>query len=434
MSRIRSRCLAGLAALALVAATAGCASGSSGSSGSGGTGGGAVTTPGVTSNEIVIGANIPLTGPAAATVAPIPAAMKAYFAYVNAHGGVYGRKIVFKPLDDAYDPSKTPAVIRQLVLQDHVFAIVGGLGTPTDASVLKFLTSNKVPDLFVGTGSMVFNQPSSYPYTFGSIPDYLIDGKTTAQYVKTSLPGKKVCVLTQDDDSGPSFLQGVQDILGASGLASHQSFEPTNTNLAPQIGAFKGAGCQVIISNTIAPFNALAIGTAAQAGLHAQWVLSSVGSDFPVLSALLKKAAGPLLSGVVGDNFAPLPGDASNSWVALWNKVSAQYDGNAPLTNSGEIGYMIGYLFVEALFKAGKDLTRQGMISAMQGGGWSSPGLGPVRFSATDHAGLSGLQLSKYENGQNVPFGPVYTGDDGSGPMTPVTTPAAPPPASGIPS
>jgi branched-chain amino acid transport system substrate-binding protein len=429
--RTRSRYLAGLAALALVAAAAGCASGPAGSTGSGGSA--AASTPGVTSDEIVVGANVPLSGPAAAYSA-IPAATKAYFAYVNAHGGVYGRKIVYKALDDGYDPAKTPSVTRQLVLQDHVFAIVGGIGTPTDASVLKFLTSNKVPDLFVGAGSSVFNQPSTYPYTFGSIPDYVIDGKVTAQYVKTTLPGKKVCLLTQDDDSGPSYLQGVQDILGPSGLASHEDYEPTNTNIAPQIGAFKGAGCQVIISNAISPFNALAIGTAAAAGLHAQWVLSTVGDDYSVLSTLLKQAAGPLLAGVVCDNFAPLTGDTSNPWIALWTKVAAQYNDNAPVTDVSEIGYMIGYMFTEALFKAGKDLTRPGIISAMQGGGWTSPGLGPLRFSATDHAGLGGLQLSRIEGGKPVLFGPVYTGDDGSGPVTPVTTPPPAPPASGIPS
>jgi branched-chain amino acid transport system substrate-binding protein len=433
MSPIKSRYLAGLAALALVAGAAGCASGSSGSSGSTGSGGAAASTPGVTSNQIVVGANVPLSGPAAA-YASIPAATKAYFDYVNAHGGVYGRKIVFKALDDAYDPSKTPTVIRQLVLQDHVFAIVGGIGTPTDASVLKFLTSNKVPDLFVGTGASVFNQPSVYPYTFGSIPDYTLDGKVTAQYAKTSLPGEKVCTFTQDDDSGPSYLQGVKAVLGPSGLASQQSYEPTNTNIAPEIGAFKGAGCQVILSNAIAPFNALGIAGAAQAGLHAQWVLSTAGNDYETMSALLKQAAGPLLNGVVADNFAPPASDTSNPWNELWTKVSAQYNASAPLTAASMIGYMIGYMFTEALFKAGKDLTRPGIINAMEDGGWTSPGLGPVRFSATDHAGLGGLQLAKIEGGKPVFFGPVYTGDDGSGPATVVTTSPPVPPASGIPS
>jgi ABC-type branched-subunit amino acid transport system substrate-binding protein len=434
MSRIKSRYLAGLAALALVASAVGCASGSSGSSGAGGSSGAAAaSTPGVTSNQIVVGANVPLSGPAAA-YASIPAATKAYFAYVNAHGGVYGRKIVYKALDDGYDPSKTPAVIRQLVLQDHVFAIVGGIGTPTDASVLKYLTSNKVPDLLVGTGASVFNQPSVYPYTFGSIPDYVLDGKVTAQYAKTSLPGEKVCAFTQDDDSGPSYLQGVQAILGPSGLASKQSYEPTNTNIAPAIGAFKGAGCQVILSNAIAPFNALAIAGAAQAGMHAQWVLSTVGNDYDTMAALLKQAAGPLLNGVVADNFAPVPGDTSNPWVALWAKISAKYNASAPVDAASMIGYMIGYMFTEALFKAGKDLTRPGIINAMQDGGWTSPGLGPLRFSATDHAGLGGLQLAKIEAGKPVFFGPVYTGDDGSGPATPVTSAPPVPPASGIPS
>jgi branched-chain amino acid transport system substrate-binding protein len=424
MVRLQTRYLAGLASLAVLASVVGCAS-ASGSSG-------AASTPGVTSKQILVGTTQPLSGPAASYSA-ISAATKAYFAYVNAHGGVYGRKINYKIVDDGYDPAKTPAATRQLVLQDHVFAILNGLGTPTHASVVGFLNQNKVPDLFVGTGSLEFNNPAKYPYTFGSLPDYVIDGKVLANYVKTSLPGKKVCFLGQGDDSGADALRGVQDILGASGVASHQMYDPLTPDVAPQISAFKGAGCQVVITMAIAPFNALAMGTAAQAGLHVQWVLGSTGDDVSVLSALLKTAAGPLLSGVVGTYFMPPVRDTSNPWVALFSKINTQYNGSAPMDNLTDYGYAVGYLFVEALMKAGKDLTRQGIVQAIEKGGFTGPGYGRMRFSATDHGGFSGLQLIKFEGGQPVPIGPVYTTNDGTGPVTKVTTPPSVPPASGIP-
>jgi hypothetical protein len=100
---------------------------------------------GVTPTEIVLGANYPLTGPAASYSA-IPKAIQAYFAYINDQGGVNGRKITFKTMDDAYDPSKTVAVIRQLVDQQKVFAVFNSLGTPTHSAVYDYLNEQKVPE------------------------------------------------------------------------------------------------------------------------------------------------------------------------------------------------------------------------------------------------------------------------------------------------
>ena len=118
-------------------------SGSSGSSSASGTSTGSSTAPltasapGITSTTITIGSHQPLTGPAAPGYSEIAPASTAYFDWVNAHGGVYGRKIVYKYLNDAYDPTTTTSVVRQLVLQDNVYAIFNGLGTPTHLAVVK---------------------------------------------------------------------------------------------------------------------------------------------------------------------------------------------------------------------------------------------------------------------------------------------------------
>src|SRR6266849_9167879 len=118
--RLRLPAIAAAVTASLVAA--GC--GSSSSSGSGGSGGGATASaPGITSTQILIGSHQPLTGPAAPGYSEIAPAANAYFQYVNAHGGVYGRKIVYKYLDDAYNPSQTVSVVHHLVLQNQVFAI-----------------------------------------------------------------------------------------------------------------------------------------------------------------------------------------------------------------------------------------------------------------------------------------------------------------------
>src|ERR1700748_3190804 len=121
---------------------AACSSGGrSSSSPEAGSSSGALTAsaPGITATTIPIGSHQPLTGPAAPGYSEIAPAANAYFAYVNAHGGVNGRKIVYKYLDHGYNPTKTASVVRQLVLQDNGYAMFGGLGTPTHLAAVSFL-------------------------------------------------------------------------------------------------------------------------------------------------------------------------------------------------------------------------------------------------------------------------------------------------------
>src|SRR6266446_2200653 len=107
--------------------------------------------PGITATSIKIGGTFPLTGPAS-LYKTIPAAEKAYFDYVNDHGGVNGRKIDFTILDDAYDPSKTVPLVQQLVEQNNVFAVYGSLGTAPGLATWGYLNDKKVPQVLLATG------------------------------------------------------------------------------------------------------------------------------------------------------------------------------------------------------------------------------------------------------------------------------------------
>ncbi len=158
--------------------------------------------------SILLGTTQPLTGPAAPGYSKISAAMTAYFKYANAQGGVNGRKITLKVLDDGYNPANTATTTRQLVLQDKVFALLGALGTPTHTAVLDFIKTNKVPDLFVSSGSRSWDQPAKYPTTFGWQPDYTVEGKILGDYVKKNFSGKKVCSFGQGDDFGTDGVAG----------------------------------------------------------------------------------------------------------------------------------------------------------------------------------------------------------------------------------
>src|SRR5256886_11154987 len=383
--------------------------------------------------EILFVPHQPLTGPAAAGYSKISAATKAYFAHVNANGGVNGRKITYKIMDDGYNPANTQQVVRQLVLQDKVFAILGGLGTPTHTGVLDFLNTNKVPDLFVASGSLSWNQPSKYPNTFGYNPDYTLEGKVLANYVQANFAGQKVCVFGQHDDFGADGLKGVQTVLGQSGVAHSETYDVTNTNVAPAIGALKAAGCGVTISFSVPGFTALALGTAAQIGFRTQWVVSNVGADYMTLSGLLKAAAPTLLQNLISTNYLPSVDDATNPVIALFRRLNDQQHRAAPFDGNVAYGFSVGYLFVQALLAAGKDLTRQSIVQAVEKGGVNGPGLAPLRARKADHSGYGGLQMGKVQGGKQLLFGPVYTTDDASGPVTQLSGTPAAPPANGIP-
>src|SRR5215471_17909141 len=172
--RLRVPAIAVVAAAAL--AVAACSSGSSSSSG-----------PGSSSSAGASNAALTASAPGYSEIAP---AANAYFSYVNANGGVNGRKIVYKYLDDGYNPTTTSSVVHQLVLQDNVYAIFNGLGTPTHLAAVSFLNAQKIPDVFVASGCNCWNAPSTYPETFGWQLDYVREGKILGQYVKQHFAGK----------------------------------------------------------------------------------------------------------------------------------------------------------------------------------------------------------------------------------------------------
>ena len=180
----------GLLAIAALLAAA-CSSSGKTATTSGTGGANTASAPGVTATEITIGSHQPLTGQAAPGYSEIAPAAKAMFEYVNSKGGVNGRTINYIYKDDAYNPSQTSTVVRQLVEQDHVFAIFNGLGTPTHQQVEPFLNAEKVPDVFVASGCTCWNDPSKNPYTFGYQTNYAIEGRILGNYINTNFAGQE---------------------------------------------------------------------------------------------------------------------------------------------------------------------------------------------------------------------------------------------------
>ena len=396
------------------------------------------SAPGITASEIKIGSTQPLTGPAAPGYSEIAPAANAYFQYVNAHGGVFGRKITYDYLDDGYNPTTTSSVTRKLVLEDKVFAIFNALGTPTHLAVVDYLNTEKVPDLFVASGCNCWNDASNHPYTFGWQTDYTIEGKILGQYIKQNLAGKKVGYFYQNDEFGLDGVKGLDQQL--SSVASRQNYVPTNTNVAPQISALQASGAQVVVSFSIPAFTALALLTAAKYGYHPIWIVSNVGSDVPTLTGLLKKfsqgaVGSQLLTGMVTDAYLPLVTDTSNPWITLFKGIHDQYISSLPWDGNVLYGMGAAYTFVQAIKAAGRNPTRSGLIHTLETTKLSGgPGLPPYGYSSGNHLGYLGVQVATIgADGNATTVGPVYTSSD-SGPINQYSGTPATPPSSGIPS
>src|SRR5437588_8743468 len=303
--------VAGIASVAVAA----CGSSSSGGSSS---------SPGVTSTSITFGTHQPLTGPAAPGYSEIAPASQAFFDYVNAHGGVFGRKIHLLYKDDAYNPANTVNVVHQLVLQNKVFGIVEGLGTPTHTKVVSYLNASKVPDLFVASGCACWDDGSKQPYTYGWQPNYTIEGKILGQYIKQHFAGQSVAVLYQDDDFGQGGLAGIEDQLPASQIASKQAYQAGTTTLGPQITAIKASKAKVLVDFTVPIYTAIGQLTSFTLNYKPQLVVSNVGIDPTTVGALLKtvskgKASGTgLIEGAITDGYLPSVADMSNPWTQLF--------------------------------------------------------------------------------------------------------------------
>jgi branched-chain amino acid transport system substrate-binding protein len=431
-SRIR-----GIAIISLVGLLAACGT----SSATDNSGTNTASAPGITATDITIGSTQPLTGPAAPGYSEIAPASNAYFVYLNQHGGVFGRKILYQYLDDGYNPTNTASQTRKLILQTKVFAMFSSLGTPTHLAVIDYINSEKVPDLFVSSGCNCWNNVSKYPNTFGWQPDYTIEGKVLGQYIKQNLSGKKVGYFYQNDEFGLDGVKGLDAQLGASSVpdAARQNYVPTNTNVKPQIAALQASGAQVVVSFSIPAFTALALLAAAQIGYHPVWVVSNVGSDITTLTGLLttfSKGAvgGQLLGGMVTDTYLPLVGDSSNPWITLFKGIHDQIIPSLPWDGNVLYGEAQAYTLAQAFKAAGRNPTRSSFVKSLESTKLSGgPGIAPLGFASDNHLGYLGVQVAIIAaDGTETTNGPVFTSSD-SGPISQYGGSASSPPTNGIP-
>ena len=385
---------------------------------------------GVTSTSITFGITVPMSGIAAPGYNKVAPAAQGYLDYVNDNGGVNGRKIYLNVEDDRYAPATAVSKTNKLVLQDKVFGIAGALGTANHLAVLKSINPGKrgVPDLFVNTGFSGFDDAKKYPTTFMILPSYVMEAKIMGKYLSAKFPDKKIGLIYQDDDFGRNAKTGFAtagtkfDV--SKGYASGS--QSAATFAGSQVKAMQDAKVDVVVMFGVTTATAAALGAARALGYSAQWILGSVGGDATTLKALGVTPA--LLTGSIGASFMPSTADDKDPYVAKFKEINDKYNKGKDKTFDNNVftGMNLGYMLVAALRAAGPTPTRAGVVKALESKGASiaAPGLVPLGYSATSHAGYTGYWFGKYDStGALIPDdGPgkyaVWVTDSGAGAVT----------------
>ena len=362
--------------------------------------------PGVTAKTVHIGGTFPFSG-IAALYSAIPTAEKAYFLYVNAHGGVNGRKIQFTYYDDAYDPSKSVPLTQKLVEQDKIFADFGSLGTAPVLATRGYLNQKKVPQVLVATGDSYWAaQAKKYPWTIGWQPDYPGEAKIYAKFIDDHVKQAKIGILYQNDAYGTNYLNAFKGALSnKSQIVATQSYDVTATSYTQQVVALKAAGANtfVVFATPGATITSLVVAT--KIGWHPIEFINNVSTNEAFMAAAVK--AGADIEGAItaGYLFDPnVPSMATKPAAALAKKILDTYDGGAPIFNLNNIyGLASGWTFVEALKRAGNPPTRAGLMTALRSmdyrnNPWLYPGF-RVKTTPTDAYPVEQLVLAKYHSG-----------------------------------
>ena len=395
---------------------------------------------GVSSTEIKLGMTLPLTGTASLGYNKIPGAAKAYFDYLNANGGINGRKVTLVVKDDRYVPTEAVAKTNELILKDKVMALLAPLGTANVKAVASSVNPGRrgIPVLFVNTGFSGFADKKKYPTTYTVLPSYVMEAKIMGQYINENFAGKKIGLLYQDDDFGTDALAGFKTAGTKFAVTvPYASGSQSATAAAGWITRFRAAEADVVILFGVSSATSAMLGTAAQLRYAPQWMLGSVGGDATTIRATGVPAA--VLNGAIGFSPVPATTDMKDEYVKFFSDIYAKAVPGSPFDLNVLLGMNTAFMTAQALKAAGTSPTRKSLINAIntRGATFANSALVPAAYSRTSQVGLTGYWVGKYSvTGDLAPVGGsyvTYTTDSGSGAVVKSTYKRPAMPAKGLP-
>jgi branched-chain amino acid transport system substrate-binding protein len=326
--------------------------------------------PGVTDATILLGGTVPLTGDAVAYAA-LARGAEAYFKYVNSRGGVRGRKIQYLYVDDAYNPTETVRKTRQLVQDEHVFAIFNSVGTEHALAVRPYLNQATVPQLFVGSGvSALALEHKRYPWSMGYLPRFAGEGALYGRYLARTRPRARIAVLHEDSEYGQDMFAGLRRGLGrlTSRITAVQTYSLADTDLNAQIARLKASGADTIMvfalpTQTIQAFLAIH-----KLGWRPRIFVNSVSIDPFVMEVVQRNTSKRLVEGALSSSYLKDPTDpalANDSGVKLYKQILRRYLPSAKVKEVAHLyGMAVAFTMVDALRGAGQQPTRKSLLRA----------------------------------------------------------------------
>jgi branched-chain amino acid transport system substrate-binding protein len=343
---------------------------------------------GVTPTSIVIGQSAAFSGPASELGNEMRAGALAYFQMVNAAGGINGRKIEMRSLDDGYEPDRAAANTKKLI-DSGVFLLFGYVGTPTSNASKPIFTAARVPFVAPFTGAESLRNPLNR-YIFNIRASYFDEtDKIVGQMTGQTLD--KIAVFYQNDDYGKAGLAGVERAMQKRNLkiTATGTVERNTVDVAAAVAAIGKADPQAVIMISAYKSCAAFIKAMRAAGHNPQFMnVSFVGSK------ALAHEAGPAGRGVAISQVMPFPWNIANRVVKEYQQQLAASTGKENYSFTSLEGFIAAKVLVEGLRRAGNDPTREKFIAAMEQlrdfdlGGYS------VNFSPTDHNGSRFVELT----------------------------------------
>ena len=316
---------------------------------------------GVTDTEILIGQWGPQTGPAAPWGA-VARGTDLLCKIVNEEGGIHGRKLKYFLRDDSYQPAKTKAIAKEFVEQIGVFAVASGVGVATGMTARDYLMENQV--IWVGPATGVYEWITPIQkYLFAVYPLYDDEAFNLTGYLHEKLGLKKIAMFYQNDDYGKQGMMGVERYLLKKQikLVEKVSAEVTDRDLSTHALKLKNSGAEAVIMWTNPTAAALILAETAKIGFKPQWATSNTLSD----AALMMQITKGLWGGMIHSNFGELP-DSNHPLMVKYREWHKKL---APQERWG-VFYYAGILFaepfVEGVRRAGRDLTTDTWVKAME--------------------------------------------------------------------
>lgn len=359
---------------------------------------------GVTDGEVVIGQCAALTGAAAGLGTGMNKGLTAWVAEVNAAGGIAGRKIRLVTADDAYDPDRCAEGTGKLIEEDQVFALAGYVGTPTTKVAVPIVTEMKVPLIgaFTGAGLLRKDDKTGKPYRYvvNFRASYGNETEALVERLTADLGVTRIACFYQNDSFGQAGLAGTEAALKKRGkeLVAKGTFERNTVAVKKGLADVIAGNPEAVVM--VGPYKPVAafLKEAKAAGLAARFAtVSFVGTENLITES------GAEGEGVVISQVVPSPSDAS---VPLVKDYLAALKASHPDEKPGYVsleGYATARMLGLGLEKAGKALTREGLVNAFDGIADADMAGMKLSFSATDHQGSDSVYLTQVTGGAAKP-------------------------------